>query len=88
MKAYFLAGEADKRPPDDKSWYSQEYDCGTAEVLYKERHEYYTDAGTGVQDTTDKANLDTISVQDISKDLSCTRIPTECDTESETAERG
>lgn len=88
MKAYFLVGQADKRPPNDKSWYSQEYDCGTAEILHKERHKHYTDTGTDVQDTTNKANLDAVSVQDISKDLSCARIPTECDTKSETAERG
>lgn len=87
MKAYFLAGEADKCPPDDKSWYGQEYDCHTAEILYKERYGHYTDACTGIQDTTDKANLGTVSFQDISKDLSCARIPTECNTESETAKR-
>lgn len=87
VKAYFLVGEADKRPPDDKSWHGQKYDCGTTEVLHKERHEHYTDASTGVQDITDKADLDTVNVQSISKDLSCARIPTECDTESETAER-
>lgn len=87
MKAYFLAGGADKRPSDDKSWYGQEYNCHTAEILYKERHGHYADACTGIQDTTDKANLGTASVQDISKDLSWARIPTERNTESETAKR-
>lgn len=62
MKAYILVGQADKRPPNDKSWHGQEYDCGTAEILHKERHDHYTDTGTCIQDTTDKANLDTVSV--------------------------
>lgn len=88
MKAYFFAGEANKRPPDDKSWYSREYDCGTIDVPHKKRYKYYTDASTGVQDATDKADLDIASVRDISKDFCCARIPTESDTESETAERG
>lgn len=88
ITAYFLAGAANERPSDDESWHSQGHDCDTIKILDKKRHKHNADTSTGIQDTTDKANFSTASVRDVSNNFSSARIPSECDTKSETAERG
>lgn len=88
VKTYFLVGEADKRPPDDKSERGQEQGCATAEVLGKERGEDHADAGTSVQDASDQTDLRAArGVQNVSQDLTGAGVPAESDAKSETAER-
>lgn len=88
ITAYFLAGAANEHPSDDESWHSQGHSCDTAEILNKQRYKHHADTSTGIQDTTDKADFGTASIQDVSKNFPSARIPSECDTESETTERG
>lgn len=82
-----MASAANERPSDDESWYSQGHGCDTAEMPHKKRHKHHADTGTGIQNTTDKADFGTAGVQDVPKNFPGARVPSESDAEREAAER-
>lgn len=82
-----MAGAANEHPSDDESRYSQGHGRDTAEMSHEKRHKHHADTGTGIQNTTDKADFGTGGVQDVPKNIPGARIPSECDAEREAAER-